>query len=229
MRLNILGDSTLRKEFARGIRSYSSEHDEPNGWNAKVAPLIEGLAAWQPGGSLLITETDLTLRIAAVGGYAISAPETVEVKVPAAALKSAHVHSTAPATFVIHASPPFAVEMSGSLFVGAQTANVTGCPDPAICPTLNGSHAGEPGPWLADISIAAEKLTAPDEHKRFGALDIRVRGDTFVPAVGGDTEPMVSMPMAEGGGSPWPRRAMGVALALLGFAVGAWLGGHRLQ
>ena len=187
VRLNILGDSTLRKEFARGIRSYSSEHDEPNGWNAKVAPLIEGLAAWQPGGSLLITETDLTLRIAAVGGYAISAPETVEVKVPAAALKSAHVHSTAPATFVIHASPPFAVEMSGSLFVGAQTANVTGCPDPAICPTLNGSHAGEPGPWLADISIAAEKLTAPDEHKRFGALDIRVRGDTFVPAVGGDT------------------------------------------
>ena len=46
-------------------------------------------------------------------------------------------------------------------------------------------------------------------------------------AVGGDTEPMVSMPVTAeaSGGSPWPRRAMGVALALLGLAVGAWLGG----
>ena len=54
-------------------------------------------------GRLLLITRRSALRIAAVGGYAISAPETVELKVPAAALKSAHVHSTAPATFVIHA------------------------------------------------------------------------------------------------------------------------------
>jgi len=168
---DVLGDSyaPLREAFARGVRSAQSE---PAGWNAVVQPALADASNWFVG-------TDyVAIRTPRLSSYAILAPETVEVAVPAALLLSGRGRHADPARFVVHATPGVAV-VSSSLVAAPRVAyeNVTetfsDCvahadhPERCFDETLNATapfnvtNTTQVPRYVRDVHVAAAQLRAP--------------------------------------------------------------------
>ena len=105
----LLADTALRHAIARG---FQSRQDELAGWHAVVTPaLLSDQADWSfDADPTLSSGMNLTIQLPAylADDFSIATPETVELRLPAAAIDGRR--SNAP-SFVIRASPAHTVDL----------------------------------------------------------------------------------------------------------------------
>ena len=146
------GDAELRRAVVRGFQSRGGA---PSGWHAVVEPALLASLAAPSAPPWPLEGQRLTIPLpAGLGGYAVRAPETVAVRLPAAALGGRA--TLAPPEFVIPAAPASAVE-------------------------LRARRGGATAAWLAPgAALSAADVRDPAGI----VLRIRLVGDEFDEAVG---------------------------------------------